>query len=342
MRCGCVGLAGLCAVLASLALGCAATSLRSTLPDGAASVELSETPFFAQERYQCGPAALATVLSASGVAVEPDALVHQVYIPARRGSLQVEMLAASRAHGRLAYVISGELGAVLAELAAGRPVLVLQNLGLELWPRWHYAVVVGFDARHDAVILRSGLEPRARVPRERFVQTWRRAGAWGFVVVRPGELPAVVDEGRYLEAAAALESAGRTRAARRAYQTAVRRWPANPVAWLGLGNTHYVQGDLHAAESAYRRLLEHAPDSPVARNNLAQVLTERECHAAALAQVDAGLSVLGPSNELYSALAQTRAEIVSRRSTASARGSKPGCVADPRGTGRGRSELSAM
>ncbi|HKK22781.1 MAG TPA: hypothetical protein VJ947_03765, partial [Pseudohaliea sp.] len=46
-----------------------------------AAVELDATPFFPQQRYQCGPAALATVLSASGVPVEPAALVDEVYIP---------------------------------------------------------------------------------------------------------------------------------------------------------------------------------------------------------------------------------------------------------------------
>ena len=53
-------------------------------------VELTDTPFFPQEAYQCGPAALATLLNANGVAVSPEQLVPQVYLPERRGSLQVE------------------------------------------------------------------------------------------------------------------------------------------------------------------------------------------------------------------------------------------------------------
>jgi hypothetical protein len=62
-------------------------------------VELTEVPFFPQTEYQCGPAALATVLAASGAKVTPDELVPQVYLPERKGSLQVEMLAAARRHG---------------------------------------------------------------------------------------------------------------------------------------------------------------------------------------------------------------------------------------------------
>ena len=43
------------------------------------TLELRDTPFFPQEEYQCGPAALATVLAASGVAVSPDDLTGKVY-----------------------------------------------------------------------------------------------------------------------------------------------------------------------------------------------------------------------------------------------------------------------
>jgi hypothetical protein len=58
-------------------------------------VELTDTPFFPQREYQCGPAALATVLAASEVSVTADALVPEVFLPGRQGSLQSELLAAT-------------------------------------------------------------------------------------------------------------------------------------------------------------------------------------------------------------------------------------------------------
>ena len=51
--------------------------LTAMMPDVTETIELSGTPFFPQEEYQCGPAALATVLNAAGVAVAPDDLVDQ-------------------------------------------------------------------------------------------------------------------------------------------------------------------------------------------------------------------------------------------------------------------------
>jgi len=61
--------------------------------------ELAAVPFFPQIDYYCGPSSLAMVLQAAGVDVKPEALVDQVFLPGRKGSLQVEMLAAARRHG---------------------------------------------------------------------------------------------------------------------------------------------------------------------------------------------------------------------------------------------------
>ena len=82
------------AVLLLLVSACASipASVRA-IDDGATVVELDHTPFIPQERYQCGPAALTTVLTVSGVDVDLQQIVDQVYLPEKQGSLQLEMLA---------------------------------------------------------------------------------------------------------------------------------------------------------------------------------------------------------------------------------------------------------
>ncbi|MCO4757980.1 MAG: hypothetical protein KC477_08145, partial [Oceanospirillaceae bacterium] len=67
------------------------------------SVELKDTPFFPQTKYHCGPAALATLLSATGVDTVPDELTPHVYLPERKGSLQVDLVATTRRFQRLPY-----------------------------------------------------------------------------------------------------------------------------------------------------------------------------------------------------------------------------------------------
>jgi tetratricopeptide (TPR) repeat protein len=270
--------------LAALALvsGCTSRPISvSADASGIPAIELTAVPFFPQQQYQCGPAALATVLVFSGVHVAPDALAPRIYLPARRGSLQMELIAAARQLERVPYVIDPTLEAIHAEIRAGRPVLVLQNLGLRTFPRWHYAVVVGADEPARALTLRSGDRERVTMSESRFSRTWARADRWAMVTLRPGELPAVPDPAGLIAAAAALESLGRLKSARAAFLAVVTHWPEEATAWFGLGNTEYRLGAYPAAEAAYRRVLARSPVHAAALNNLAQLMSDRGCPADA-------------------------------------------------------------
>ncbi|MGQ0428836.1 MAG: PA2778 family cysteine peptidase, partial [Gammaproteobacteria bacterium] len=267
------------AALAAFVAGCAGSPrLAEGLPPASPRViELTDTPFFPQEDYQCGPAALATLLRASGVEVTPAQLAPQVYLPARSGSHQAELMAAARRHNRMPYVLEQTAHELIAELEEGRPVLVLLNLGVRLRPVWHYAVLIGYDAGLDLAILRSGRERRLEMPWEKFALAWHRGGRWTITTLDPRSVPAHAGPARYLEAAAALESAGQRAAAATAYDTAIARWPDEPLAFLGRGNVAYAAGEFEPAADKYLRAIQLAPDNAAARNNLAQVLADLGC-----------------------------------------------------------------
>ncbi len=291
-------------IAACLLLGaCAGTPLTQQWRDNGAgetrtAVELTAVPFHPQERYQCGPAALATLLQWSGVAVTPDELVPQVWVPARRGSFQPEMLAAARRHGRAPYVLAPELDALFHELAAGHPVLVLQNLAFDWFPRWHYAVVIGFDPAREEVILRSGTTERLRTPLALFERTWQRGGHWAVVIPTPGEVPATAVEHDWLSEIIALERTGDPGGAAAAWQAATTRWPDSAGAWIGLGNNRYEAGDHAGAVEAFRALLEARPDHAAAHHNLAWALA-RQGHAdEAVRHAEEALR-LEPKNDRY-------------------------------------------
>jgi hypothetical protein len=315
------GLPPAAALLFALVLlaGCAGAPLRpASLPP---RVELASVPFHPQREYECGPAALAMLLGASGVAVTPDELVPQVYLPGRQGSLQVELVAAARRHGRIPYVLRPDPGALLAELAAGRPAIVLQNFGSRSAPQWHYAVAIGYEPGY--LLLRSGLDERLRLRETRFLGTWQRGDAWALVALRPGELPADDDAARYLAAAGAFERFAAAADARDAFAAATRRWPAEPAAWLGLGNALARAADVDGAEQAYRRALVLAPRHAAARNNLADLLAGRGCVTAARAEIERALDdAVGTS--LEAAVRGTRDEIARRATQAE----PSGCAAN--------------
>ncbi|HHJ16083.1 MAG TPA: bacteriocin-processing peptidase family protein [Gammaproteobacteria bacterium] len=276
------------------------------------TAELTDTPFFAQDDYQCGPAALAMVLQADAVEVTPQQLQPLVYLPDNKGSLQVEMLAAASHYGRLAVRIPPDVDSLLQEVAAGRPVLVLQNLGHRLLPVWHYAVVVGYDLEAREIYLRSGRDARKVYPMQRFLDSWAGAQHWALVVVAPGKVPVSVSAAAYLRAASALERRQAVAAAWRAYHAGTRRWPEYALLWAAAGNAAYTLQRFADATAAYRRALSLQPGNVSVMNNLALALAARGCRQQAQSVLECALAQAPEDANLL----LTRREINALKATA--------------------------
>lgn len=266
-----------------------------TLPERA---ERQDVPFHPQAAYQCGPAALATALGSAGIWRSPEELRDEVYIPARQGSLQSEMLASARRSGAVAYRLAPAPQALLKELAAGHAVVVLQNLRFDWAPEWHYAVAVGYDLRARQMVLRSGEEKRLVVDLDAFDRSWAKSGHWAFVALPPDRLPATADEADYVAAAVALERVAPA-AAEDAYRTALKTWPHNLVARIGFGNAAYRRDDLATAEASFRQATTDHPESGDAWNNLAQVLHKRGQGKAARESAERAVAIGGPRLPIY-------------------------------------------
>jgi len=284
--------------LGSLA-GCATPQLQTIAEQAQLPqrVELDAVPFYPQEEYQCGPAALAMVLGAAGRSAEPDTLRSQVYLPGRHGSLQVEMLAAARRNGLVAVELRPGLSGLLAELAAGNPVIVLQNLAFDWSPVWHYAVAIGYDLDAQRIVLRSGRERRLEMRLGSFERTWSRGDYWAMLALPPQRAPASLSQRDYLRSVARLEKVDRG-AARIAYLSALTRTPDDLVALLGLGNTYYAEGDLESAERAFRKAVLAHPGTAAAHNNLAQALADLERYEEALPEARIAVGLGGPLEEV--------------------------------------------
>jgi len=294
--------AGVFICAAALIAGCASTQVSGLLerrPEGLpAAAEIAEVPFFAQEDFQCGPAALATALVHAGGEATPESLVPQVYLPARKGSLQAEMLATARRHRQVAYPLAPNLEDLMREIAAGNPVVVLQNLALDWAPQWHYAVAIGYDLDAREIVLRSGVTRRLTMALDTFERTWARSSHWAMLALPPERLPATANESSYLTAAAALERVTPA-AARRAYEAALGRWPRSVAARIGLGNASYAMRDLTGAAAAYLRATQDHPEAADAWNNLAQALHELGSREAALAAARRAVALGGPRQNTY-------------------------------------------
>lgn len=298
----------LCYVVICVGLSGCAVPLAPVVPPPA-SIELTDVPFVAQTTDQCGPAALAMALSHSGAQVPLDELRKRVHLPNRKGSLQLELLAATRHYQRLAYKFAAQPEDLFRFLEDGWPVVVLQNLGAKWLPIWHYAVVVGYDQDHDQLVMRSGNEARRLMGRAEFVRRWSASEYWGLVVFTPEATPSAARPVPFLESVSGHEALGHWELARAGYMAALSRWPENAYAELGLGNAHLGLGAVDQAIRAYQSALRLDATNVPALNNLAYAYAEIGDPRRALEMIARAQAELAGNEELAADLRALEIEL---------------------------------
>lgn len=249
--------------------------LQSSYNNLPAHAEIDSVPFYAQTEFQCGPATLAMVLNYQDVDAEVDKLIPQVFLPGRDGSVQPEMLSTVRRYEQLAYPVRGTMDALLGHLAAGNPVVVMQNLSLPIYPMWHYAVAIGYDLPSETLILRSGEIERHTMSFSRFDATWARTQRWGFVVAEPGSLPAGITARNALEAISAYEETHGAQAALSSWQTFVEHHPADAIGQFALGNALYADQQPDHALQAFEKATDIDPEMGAAWLNSGLLLLQQ-------------------------------------------------------------------
>ena len=201
-------------------------------------------------------------------------LDERTLIPAKGGTLQIELIAAARAHGMLVYELEPTFDALFAELSAHHPVIVLVNRGYSWYPLWHYAPITGYDAKAQTILIHFGDTPHEAVPIATFGALWQRSGNWGIVLLPPNQLPATATAEKFLLSAYDFEKVGMMDEAIVAYETALTRWSDNIPILFALANAYYNTHQINKAEEVYRYILSIDLQHPYTLNNLADLL----CH----------------------------------------------------------------
>lgn len=113
-----------------------------------ADVHLVENvPFFRQAGpYDCGPAALASLLAHGGRRIPPDTITSEVVTPKLRGSLLPDLENYSRRQGFATRSGRGDLALLRQAIQKGRPVLVPLEMGMKPVSFPHYIVIFGYDS----------------------------------------------------------------------------------------------------------------------------------------------------------------------------------------------------
>lgn len=282
-------------ILVSVFLGACATPSQTGYRYPVDEARTLPVPFFDQAKSYCGPAALTSILHFHDRPIDLEDVAGKVYSPKARGSLTIEVGAAPRHWGLVSYPLPRSYDAIIQEISANHPVLVLQNLGLSWWPQWHYATVVGFDPATDELILHSGHTANYRIARQTFMATWRRGQYWARVIVPPNQVPATAIAVDYLQAINALEQSGRKDEAVAAYETAALRFPYNATAQLMTANALLANGRADAAHHYFLAALRTSPRDATIWNNFAYALKQSGCEINAQRAINVA-STLAPND----------------------------------------------
>ena len=253
--------------------GCAhhATGLVS-----AGQIKQLDVPFIEQQDAYCGPSAVAMVMKMNHHPINVDALAKEMLLPAKGGSLQIELKTAIRREGEIAYPVDSSMSGIREAIDSGLPVIALVNLSFNWWPKWHYVVVTGYDDQHGDVIVHSGKDANQHWSQTQFLNLWARGGNWGLLVIPSDhDIPSFVEQDKYTRAALDLEHSSGLAQAAYAYHQIIHKWPQNVTVLVAMGNLAYEQHDLDNAQLWFRSAVKYHPDSVVALNDLAQVLVDQ-------------------------------------------------------------------
>ncbi len=137
---------------------------------------VENVPFYPQEAYQCGPAALAGVLNYLGFNVSPAEIAGEIYSQKARGTLDVDMAFYAEKKGLKASQYRGSLEDLKRNIDSNQPLIVLVDEGFWVYQNAHFMVVVGYD--EGGLIVNSGKEPHQFIPLSRFLRSWERTKFW--------------------------------------------------------------------------------------------------------------------------------------------------------------------
>jgi hypothetical protein len=178
-------------------------------------VELSGT-FYRGDANQSGPQVLASMLSQQGIVITPGLLHKPLHLPGAEAQLQQNMQNLAREYAMVVYPLDSNLSALLVQVAAGYPVMVRFTEGSAFWAGPRYAILAGYDRQKQTVLLRAGMNRRLLMGFNAFESAFKDAGGWAVLIQRPEQIPAQVDQQRWLKAASDLGQAGEEQAAARA------------------------------------------------------------------------------------------------------------------------------
>jgi tetratricopeptide (TPR) repeat protein len=266
---------------------------------------IAKVPFFPQQQFFCGPTTLSEVAGFYGISKSPSTIAPSTFIPGREGTLQIEMVAATRQLGLVAYAERSSMQQLLKLVAENIPVIVLQNNSIGWFPQWHYAVVIGYDLKTAEVILHTGVTAAYRLNFSTFERTWQRGNYWMLAMLPSDKSSAQLDPFVYTKACQDLLNTQQTATGIAALQTATKQWPDYWLPYFLLGN-HYFDSQPQEAARWFGKGLPFAQQQVPYLNNYAMLLSKLGCHLQASSFIQAALQIAPADGKLLDSQMQIK------------------------------------
>ena len=231
---------------------------------------LAGAPPVEQAAYQCGPAALESVLRYWGVAADAGVLSKTLSSsPRARGVLNIALAQQMKEQGFWTQMESSDLDQLKEWVRRGIPPVIALHVGRFGVPLYHFVVITGFDDQRNLFYLNAGRAGAESLGAAQLDAHWKKIGRWTLIVCPPERVTWPLNGRQAAQLGLLFEKRGDLESAQRWYQTAAEQEPENPAIQFNLANVQMKRGQLQEARALYEELSPRHPGWGPLQNNLA-------------------------------------------------------------------------
>ncbi len=145
---------------------------------------IGSVPFFYDEGIMCGPASVAGVISFWGMETTIEEAKKEVFNADVKGALPIDLFLYAKKKGLDAAYMRGGIPELKENISKGIPLILFVDLGINIYPKRHYMVAVGYNDRLKSVMVNSGGQKGLVMGYEELISVWRKTD-FSMLIIKP-------------------------------------------------------------------------------------------------------------------------------------------------------------